>query len=143
VLWVFYYLWESPERARVRLAEENGGVQAAAITDVPPPLPPGPPQEAARLPPLTASTLLEAYKANEIKADMLYKGKRFHLTGTITRIRSDVADEPQVELEREFMGVTAKGLSKEFAASLNKGDAFGVDCIVNGSIAGMPIVDCS
>jgi hypothetical protein len=140
-LWFFYYLWTGTDRARARIAVETSVTPPAAINAAPPSLAASP-KEAARLPPLAASDLLEAYRANEIKADLLYKGKRFHVTGAVTRIRSDIADEPQVELVRDVMGVTARGLSKEFAASLNKGDSFEGDCTVVGSIVGSPIVDC-
>jgi len=140
-LWFFYYLWTGTDRARARMDAESG-VRPVAVNAAPPNLPPAPPRQPDRAPLLAASDLLEAYKANEIKADLLYKGKRFHVTGTVTRIRSDITNEPQVQLVHDIMGVTAKGLSKEFAASLNKGDSFEGDCTVVGSIIGSPIVDC-
>jgi hypothetical protein len=137
-LWVVYWLWTGPDRARAHMVAENRDspeqAMAPAQTDVPPPLP------VSRL---AADELLSAYRSNEIKADMLYKGKRFRLTGTVMRIRSDFMNEPQIELVREYSGVTVKGIGKQLAASLNKGDTFEADCTVNGSIVGSPIADCS
>lgn len=94
-------------------------------------------------PALAATKLLQAYKANEIKADLEYKGKRFHVTGTVVSIRSDIGDDPQIELVTEPLGVTASGLSKRFAATLNKGDLLEGDCTVTGSVMGSPMIDCS
>jgi hypothetical protein len=106
------------------------------------------PIAAARAPapvigPLAASELLADYGANEVKADLKYKGKRFHITGRVAGISSDFTNDAHVHLERELMGVDAKGLSKEAAAALNKGDAFSADCTVNGEVVGSPMIDCA
>jgi len=138
----------------------SGASKPTATADAPPPVAaaavvnqrpvaPTPVVSAERvaLPPLSAATLLQAYKANEIKADLKYKGKRFHITGTVVGIRSDITDDPVVELVTDLMGVSAQGLSKEFAATLDKGDTMEADCTATGSILGSPegspTLDCS
>lgn len=114
---------------------------APAQNQKPAPQPAAKPPE--KLPPLAAATLLQAYKANEVKADIKYKGKRFKVTGTVVGIRSDFTNDPQVELVTDLLGVTASGLSKEFAATLNKGDTLEADCTVTGSVMSSPMLDCS
>jgi len=94
-------------------------------------------------PALAAADLLAAYQANEVKADMKYKGKRFHISGAVAGVSSGLGDEPHVHLLRELMGVDVSGLTKDRAASLNKGDAFEADCTVSGEVIGSPQVDCS
>lgn len=130
----------SPKPADASGADAPVAAAALAANPTPAGAPAAP---AAPLPPLAAATLLQAYKANEVSADLKYKGKRFHVTGTVVGIRSDFTDDPVVELVTGMMGVSATGLSKQFAATLNKGDTLESDCTVRGSVVGSPMLDCS
>jgi uncharacterized OB-fold protein len=132
VLFVFYRCATRGEKTAATTTAEP--LAAAAVRA---------PEPAAVLGPLTAAALLADYQANEVKADLKYKGKRFHITGTVTGVSSGLMNEPHVHLDREIMGVDVKGLSKERAAALNKGDRFEADCTVTGEVVGSPFVDCS
>lgn len=91
-----------------------------------------------------AATLHQAYAANEIAADQLYKGKPLKVTGKIAEIASDVTDEPVVSLRvSEFESVHATGLPKDVAATLAKGQTITVTCIGAGEMIGTPVLsDC-
>jgi len=118
-------------------------VAPAALAVAPQPAEPAKPAEPVKLDTLKASTLLQAYSANEIAADAKYKGKRFKVTGTVVAIKSDITDDPQVWLVSDLNPVVANGIRKGFAATLNKGDTIEYGCTVSGSIVGMPTLDCS
>ncbi len=118
-------------------------VAAAAMLTTPGKLPPDAVTRPIKLPTLTAAKLLQAYRVNEVKADLQYKGKRFHVTGMVMGVSSDIADEPQVELVTDLSGVVASGIRREFAATLNKGDLLEADCVVDGEVLGSPMLDCS
>jgi hypothetical protein len=95
------------------------------------------------LPKLNAATLRAAYKANQIAADAKYQGHRYEVNGTVVSIDSGLGDEPNVSLVSALEPVVAKGLTKRFAATLNKGDNMIAECTVTGVVLDMPMLDCS
>jgi hypothetical protein len=97
---------------------------------------------ATPLPRLTAAKLRADYKANQVAADAKYQGKRYDLKATVVAVRSALGDEPQVWLESELDPVIAEGLTKHFAATLNKGDSITAKCTVKGVFVDMPTLDC-
>jgi hypothetical protein len=58
-------------------------------------------------PPVTASDLDSAYRANEVRADALYRNKIVHVTGIVDKIAKDLADRAVVTLRTDgFKGIT-------------------------------------
>ncbi|WP_421575362.1 OB-fold protein [Stenotrophomonas maltophilia] len=93
---------------------------------------------------ITARQLYRDYEANEVAADVLYKGKRLLITGEVATIQTDLMDEPQVLLKAGSVEqVMISGLSSEAAGALNKGKAVTAACTGNGMIMGSPVTrDC-
>ena len=93
---------------------------------------------------ITARQLYRDYEANEVAADVLYKGKRLLISGDVAAIQTDLLDEPQVHLKAGSVEqVTISGLSREEAGVLSKGDAVLAACRGNGMILGAPVTrDC-
>lgn len=93
---------------------------------------------------ITARQLYRDYEANEVAADVLYKGKRLLITGEVATIQTDLMDEPQVLLKAGSVEqVMISGLSREAAGALGKGEAVSAACTGNGMILGAPVTrDC-
>ncbi|NWF32260.1 hypothetical protein HH110_04255 [Stenotrophomonas sp. SAM-B] len=93
---------------------------------------------------ITARQLYRDYEANEVAADVLYKGKRLLISGGVAAIQTDLLDEPQVLLKAGSVEqVMISGLSREAAGALSKGDAVLAACTGNGMIQGAPVTrDC-
>ncbi|NYF34733.1 hypothetical protein [Stenotrophomonas sp. JAI102] len=93
---------------------------------------------------ITARQLYRDYEANEVAADVLYKGKRLLISGEVVSIQTDLMDKPQVHLKAgSIEQVMISGLSKEEAGVLSKGDAVLAACTGNGMILGSPVTrDC-
>jgi hypothetical protein len=97
---------------------------------------------------MTARRLAAEYSANEVAADNKYKGKRVAVTGVVTQISKDIADEIFIVLstgDNPFEGVQAylgKGTATE-AAKLSKGQKVGLVCSVDGMMVGHVVLrDC-
>jgi len=93
---------------------------------------------------ITARQLYRDYEANEVAADVLYKGKRLLISGEVAAIQADLLDEPQVLLNAGSVEqVMISGLSREEAGVLGEGDAVLAACTGNGMILGAPVTrDC-
>lgn len=93
---------------------------------------------------VAARQLYLDYQANEVAADVLYKGKPLLIAGEVAMIQTDLLDQPQVHLKAgPIEQVTISGLSKDEAAGLSKGDAVIVACMGNGMVLGSPVTrDC-
>lgn len=93
---------------------------------------------------VAARQLYLDYQANEVAADVLYKGKPLLIAGEVAMIQTDLLDQPQVHLKAgPIEQVTISGLSKDEAAGLSKGDALIVACMGNGMVLGSPVTrDC-
>ena len=63
--------------------------------------------------PVTAVDLDAAYRANEVRADSLYKNKIVHLTGVVDKIAKDFTDRPVVTLRTNG----DKGITCTFATA--------------------------
>jgi hypothetical protein len=94
---------------------------------------------------VAARQLYLDYQANEVAADVLYKGKPLLIAGEVAMIQTDLLDQPQVHLKAgPIEQVTISGLSKDEAAGLSKGDAVIVACMGNGMVLGSPVTrDCA
>lgn len=93
---------------------------------------------------VAARQLYLDYQANEVAADVLYKGKPLLIAGEVAMIQTDLLDQPQVHLKAgPTEQVMISGLSKDEAAGLSKGDAVIVACTGNGMMLGSPVTrDC-
>lgn len=93
---------------------------------------------------ITARQLSRDYEANEVAADVLYKGKRLLISGEVASIQTDLMDRPQVHLTAGTVEqVMLSGLSREEAGVLSKGDAVLAACTGNGMILGSAVTrDC-
>lgn len=85
---------------------------------------------------ITAAQLIEDYQANEIKADSMYKGKTFEITGTVYSI-SEVLGSLSVRLSDEEFAVNTVRLSlkesdKPKVAELEKGQTITVKGLIKG-----------
>lgn len=95
---------------------------------------------------ISARELYRAYQSNQAAADAAYKGKQLEVTGTIGHIESNLMDAPVISLEGgndDPLAVSARGLGKEAAAGLSKGDTVTLKCTGAGELLGEPILeDC-
>lgn len=97
----------------------------------------------------TAQAIINAYEANEVKADNVFKDRVIKITGVVDSIDSDFSDEAIVRLssgeEYSFNTVDTSG-NTEFhnkAITLNIGNRVTLICMGNGEIIGSPqLIDC-
>lgn len=95
---------------------------------------------------IEASKLIEDYKSNEIKADNLYKDKRFKIKGIVRNI-SEVLGNLTVLLSDEDFAITEVSLKfkekdKNVIAELNKGQTITVVGTVEGLGWDVDVKDC-
>ncbi len=91
--------------------------------------------------PVAAAVLMSEYKANEVRADGVYKGKRLQLTGVVGDIKKDFTDSiyvtvgtgAQFEINAAHCSFDDK-YTKE-ASELSKGATVTVDCKCAGLVA--------
>lgn len=95
---------------------------------------------------LKAETLRQAYKANEVNGDNLYKGKLVEISGTVDSIGKDVMKEAYITFETpesvSFDKVQCMFNQTEEAglAQLKKGQSITVQGTVSGATIGSVIV---
>ncbi|MDR3453567.1 MAG: TonB C-terminal domain-containing protein [Rhodoferax sp.] len=95
-----------------------------------------------------SARLFADYSANEVSADLKYKGHRLAVSGVVQSINKDITDDTYLKLatENEFMGIHAD-LKKQYvsqAASLTKGQPITVICTGAGLMIGSPMLkDCA
>lgn len=95
---------------------------------------------------LSATGLFKAYKANEVAADLKYKGQRISVFGTIESIGKDILDTPYVSLETgEFGSVQCMfpKSSESVLASLSKGKQITIKGTCAGKLMNVILRDCS
>lgn len=97
-----------------------------------------------------ASTMINTYNDNEVRADAIYKGKKLKVVGIVHSISSNVSDKAIVHLapkgdEYAFTSVHASG-DDDFhnqAINLKKGEMITIICIGDGEVIGSPLLkDC-
>ncbi len=82
---------------------------------------------------LAAQQLYLDYQANEIAADVLYKGKPLVISGDVEAIQGDSLDQPVVHLSAgPDARVLLMGLTTTDAAGLRKGEAITAACTGDG-----------
>lgn len=97
-----------------------------------------------------ASTMLNTYENNEVRADAIYKGKILKVTGIVHSISSDIRDNAVVHLAPKgdayaINSVDASGDTNfhNQAINLSKGKMITIICIGDGEIIGSPqLKDC-
>lgn len=83
---------------------------------------------------VTAEAYASAYNTNEIAADNEYKGKKLHITGTLSRV-SETAGTYYVYMDTDLFESVSCRLEKselDKAATLTPGQAIGLTGIGNG-----------
>ena len=108
------------------------------------------PEQAAPAPkdsaPINVSVeqLFQDYQANEVSADLKYKGKVLAVTGNVQSIDKTFDDEISVKLKtsNEFEPVLLTGISESDALHLHKGDNITATCIGAGMVLGSPDLRC-
>lgn len=116
------------------VASENASPTAPKTVPAPPPIE------------VTAAKLFADYEANEVAADITYKGKRLAVKGTIKSIDKDFMDNPVVVLAapNQFMGISANFNKEAIAqlAQLKKGAVVTLTCTGAGKVITNPVLDC-
>lgn len=98
-------------------------------------------------PPLEVSSreIAHAYDSNEAAADAAYKGRTLRVTGVVTEITKDFADDTVVVLNgvNQFLGVHA-GLEEseeQRAIQLRKGETVTLQCVGAGEVVSAPMLN--
>ena len=97
-----------------------------------------------------ASTMINTYEDNEVRADAIYKGKTLKVTGIVHSISSDISDKAVVHLapKGDVYALTSVHASGDAAfhnqaINLKKGAMITIICIGNGEVLGSPMLkDC-
>lgn len=99
-------------------------------------------QSSAPLETVAAEAMARDYAENEVAADSKYKGRRFTLTGTVSRVHSAIIGETVSLNGFGFRHVDACALSKEAAATLKTDQPVAFTCVGTGTTIGTPSADC-
>lgn len=96
---------------------------------------------------VSATTLFQDYKANEVAADQKYKGKILRVSGTIDNIGKDILDNMYVSLkvgQYSILGVQCffADSHKSKLVSLRKEQQLTVVGRCDGKFGNIPIKDC-
>lgn len=95
---------------------------------------------------LEAETLRQAYKANEVNGDNLYKGKLVEISGTVDSIGKDLLDEAYVTFQTneqvsfDKVQCMFNKTEESILAQLKKGQAIKVQGTVSGVTIGSVII---
>jgi hypothetical protein len=89
--------------------------------------------------------LVAQYAANEVKADQLFKGNKFYVTGTITDIKKDLSDEIYVTLQGdgELREVRCFFDNEDIAADFRKGQQVTFEGTCAGLMMDVLMKDCT
>jgi len=118
------------------------------MTSVPKPISTPPPAKAEEqtITPIRAAQVVREYEANEVAADLNYKGKRLSLVGKVDRIAKDILDHPYVTLDSEEFGF--RGVQVSFSddivptlAQLQRGQMLGIVGTCKGLLMNVQISD--
>ena len=95
---------------------------------------------------ITASSLVAAYKANEVQADSKYKGETLEVSGVVKSISKDILDSAYITLSG---GDPVRSVQCYFQASeqsklgsLNKGQSLTVRGRCEGVMMNVQLKDC-
>lgn len=98
---------------------------------------------------LSAQTLLQAYKDNEVNGDTLYKGKLVEVSGTIETIGKDILDDPYITFKNidpyavDNVQCMFNKTDEGILAQLKKGETITIQGTVSGmTIGNVVISDC-
>jgi hypothetical protein len=91
---------------------------------------------------VSAAKLASDYKANEVSADEVYKGKVLRVTGVVDSIKKGITNEPYVVLRSDgaFLGVHAHFEQTAGLGGLSPGNQVTIRCIGNNVIMGSPML---
>ena len=91
--------------------------------------------------PIEATDLALAYEANEIRADLNYKGTDYRVSGKITGIGKEILGSPYLMIDNKVQAVFD---SKEEAAlsRYDKGMSVTANCTISGKMVWVLLKDC-
>ena len=98
---------------------------------------------------VSAETLIREYEANEVAADVAYKGKRLAVFGKVESIGKDILDTPYVTLssngEHAFASVQCMfdDAAIGHLSTLTKGVSVTVEGTCDGKLGNVLLKDCS
>jgi hypothetical protein len=121
------------------LASEKGASTNTGTASVPQ-------EQAAAALKVSAETLRQAYKANEVSGDNQYKGKLVEIAGTIDSIGKDITDEAYVTFETpesvsfDHVQCMFKKSEEATLGTLTKGQKITLQGTVSGASLGSVIV---
>lgn len=116
---------EEAEEAKQRLAEAQQKVDEALS--------------------VSSRDLAAAYEANEVRAQQQFGGKTLLVSGRVTGVTLDFADNPVVQMDgvNQFLAVQADLNDDDAAAALNKGDKISILCEKVTEVISAPMLsDC-
>jgi hypothetical protein len=120
---------------KVSAEASMAGVAAPANPEQPPPEPPMA---------VSPVDLWNAYDANEVAADEVYKGRPLSVKGTVETIDKDFLNNIIVRLKvpGQFLGIHCdlEDSEKSKAMSLQKGQAITLQCTGGGRVVGSPVL---
>lgn len=92
-----------------------------------------------------AASVYSIYEKNEVKADSYFKGQTFYVTGVVTRIAKDIANDPYITLETGNMigSVQCMMENEQDIINLNIGDAVVVRGKCSGKIMNVLFRNCT
>lgn len=104
----------------------------------------GPVAKAAPATKVTSAELARAYEANEAAAQQKYGDQALEISGTVTAVTLDFADNPVIQLNgiNDIIGVQAAlaDASKAQAANVKKGQKVTLTCEKVSEVIGMPML---
>ena len=98
--------------------------------------------------PYCAEELYDAFAANDVSANLEYKGERLLVTGPVDRIPTDITSTPYITLDsgRAILSVHAifaKGNDEQALAKPSAGQFVQILCRYDGKLGNVILRDCS
>lgn len=97
----------------------------------------------------SAADIMKDYKANEVRGDAKYKGKRVRFTGMVDEIKKDLTDSIMVNVgtgaafELPALTLSFGDEATQQVASLDKGDKLTAECTCNGLMINVLMTECT
>lgn len=99
--------------------------------------------------PVTATKMLSDYKANEVSADAMYKGKLVEITGLVDNIGKDILDTPYISLTNgqqysfEFIQCVFMKTQEADLINVKKGQSIKLTGRVSGKLGNIIVRECN
>lgn len=96
----------------------------------------------------TAAEIMADYKANEVRGDGKYKGKRVRFTGVVSEIKKDLTDDIMVivgtgaALEIPSLTLSFGDEATSVVSAIDRGDKLTAECKCNGLMLNVNMTEC-